>query len=235
MRRSINVTDSNVGNAPFSVSTKLDKEGKKTVFTVNPRSVIYKSFNLKDIMVDSSFIDEKTAELIKAKEKDLKRHVITDLSKEQEAYKDSIIYLSLHISPNLNTTYAEVLAGPMRIGEFTADDEPPWEGFPEMIGYTPPLEFNEDGQLKNSFVSRYQSRAYVPIAYITSDPSVIGTSVTFPAEGSKPPETQTLVQILNTNLIIQTFNYDGIPVAYPIPFFGGTYLYYDFLKNKTKK
>jgi len=229
MRRTINVTDSNAGNGPFSVSTKIDKTGKKLVYTVNPRSVIYKSFNLKDIMVDASFIDKETAELIKAKEKDLKRHVITDLSKEQEVYPDSIIYISLHISPNLNITYAEVLSGPMRIGEFTADDEPPWEGFPEMIGYTPPLEFNEDGQLKNIFVSRYQSRAYVPIAYVTSDPSAIGTSITIPGD---PPITQTLVQILNTNIIIQTFNYDGIPVAYPMPFFGGTYLYYDFTKNK---
>ena len=98
--------------------------------------------------------------------------------------------------------------------------------------FSPPLEFDEIGQLLNSFVSRYQDKAYVPVAYITSDPSAIGTSVTFPAEGSNPPETQTLVQILNTNLIIQTFNYDGTPVAYPIPFFGATYLYYDFAKNK---
>jgi|GEM_PF-3398432 len=227
MRRTINVTDSSAGNGPFSVSTKLDKEGKKLVYTVNPRSVIYKSFNLKDIMVDRSFIDKETAKLIEAKEKDLKRHVITDLSKEQEVYPDSIIYISLHISPNLNIKYAEVLAGPMRIGEFTSDTEPPWEGFPEMIGYTPPLEFDEKGQLKNSLISRYQSRAYVPIAYVTSDPSAIGTSITIPGD---TPITQTLVQILNTNLIIQTFNYDGTPVAYPIPFFGGTYLYYDYTK-----
>ena len=228
MRRSINVSDSSVGNGPFSVSTKLDKDGKKLVFTVNPRSVIYKSFNLKDIMVDESFIDKETAALIKAKEKDLKRHVITDLTKEQEVYPNSIIYLQLDISPNLNIKYAEVLSGPIRAGEFTGDDEPPWEGFPEMIGYTPPLEFDENGQLKNSFVSRYQKYAYVPIAYVTSDPSAIGTSITIPGT---PPITQTLVQILNTNLIIQTFNYDGIPVAYPIPFFGGTYLYYDFTKK----
>ena len=228
MRRSINVTDSSAGNGPFSISTKLDKDGKKLVFTGNPRSVIYKSFNLKDIMVDASFIDKETAELIKAKEKDLKRHVITDLTKEQEVYPDSIIYISLHISPNLNITYAELLSGPIRAGEFTSDTEPPWEGFPELIRFSPPLEFNEKGQLKNISVSRYQDRAYVPVAYVTSDPSAIGASITIPGD---PPVNQTLVQILNTNIIIQTFNYDGIPVAYPIPFFGGTYLYYDFTKK----
>jgi len=230
MRRSINVSDASVANGPFSISTKLSKDGKKLVFTGNPRSVIYKSFNLKDIMVDASFIEKETAALITAKEKNLDRHVIRDLSKEQEVYANSIIYLVLAISPNLNIKSAELLSGPIRAGEFTSDTEPPWEGFPELMRFSPPLEFDNKGQLKNSLVSRYQDKAYVPVAYVTSDPSANGTSITLPGT---PPINQTLVQILNTNIIIQTFNYDGIPVAYPIPFFGGTYLYYDFTKSKT--
>lgn len=232
MRKAINI-NTNTTVVPFAVSVNYDtKTGRKLIYTVEKRSIIYKSFNLKDIMVDESFIDKDTATLIKEKEKNLDRHVIHDLSKEQELYKDSIIYLSLHISSNLNVTYAEVLSGPIRAGEFTKDDEPPWDEFPEMISFSPPLEFDEKGQLKNSSVTRIQQKAYVPIAYVTSDPAAVGKTITFPTQAEEKAANQTLVQVLDTNLIMQTFNYDGIPVAYPIPFFGGTYLYYDFSKNK---
>lgn len=229
-RKSINISDSANNNGPFSITTFLSEDGKKTQFSASSRSVIYKSFNLKDIMVDEGFIDKKTQELIKEKEKNLDRHIIKDLSKAQEAYPDSIIYLDIKISPNLNIKSAELLSGPIDVGGTPTGEDPPWEGFPELIGFKPPLEFDEKGQLKNIFVSRYQERAYVPVAYITSDPAVNGKSVSFITE--KETITQTLVQILNTNIIIQTFNYDGIPVAYPIPFFGGTYLYYDFAKTE---
>jgi hypothetical protein len=229
-RKSINVTSANTANGPFSVSTKLNKDGKKLVYTVNARSVIYKSFNLKDIMVYEGFIDKETKTLIEAKEKNLKRHIIKSLSQEQDLVPDSIIYLELEISQNLNIISAEIYNLPTEHATNPKADVRPWNGFPEMIGFSPPLEFDDKGQLKNSNVSRYQRYAYVPIAYVTSDPQAVGTSITFPAIGSGKPLTQTLVQILNTNLIIQTFNYDGIPVAYPIPFFGGTYLYYDYTK-----
>jgi hypothetical protein len=232
MKRSINISDSTVANGPFSVSTKLSSDGKKLVFTSNPRSVIYKSFNLKDIMVDQSFIDKETSQLIIAKEKNLDRHIIKKLSEEQDLVPDSIIYLELEISPNLNIISAQMYNLPTEHATNPKQDVRPWNGFPEMIGFSPPLEFDEKGQLKDIKVTRYQKYAYVPTAYITSDPQAVGTSVIFPAKGSGEPITQTLVQVLNTNLIIQTFNYDGIPVAYPIPFFGGTYLYYDYTSTK---
>jgi len=227
-RKSINVggtTDS----FPFEVTTKTSSNGD-TKFSVNPKSVIYKSFNLKDIMIAPSLLDKETSELIKAKEKNTDRHLIKSLGEDLDAIVDSIIYIELEISPNLNIIKAEIKAGPQEHKNAPKEDAPPWKGFPEMIGFEPPLEFDSKGQLKNINVSRSQKYAYIPIAHITSD-TTVGKPISIFNSQSQEVISQNLVQILNTNIIIQTFNYDGIPVAYPIPFFGGTYLYYDYTKG----
>jgi hypothetical protein len=227
-RKSINLGGGTNSSFPFEVTTMTGKDGD-TKFVVNLRSIIYKSFNLKDIMIAPSLLDADTEKLIQSKEGNTDRHVIKGLGTELQAIPDSIIYLQLTISQNLNIISAETKIGPSEHLTSPTQDVPPWVGFPEMIGFEPPLEFDEKGQLKNSTVSRYQKYAYVPIANITSD-TTAGKTIYIYNSSTKKTTTQNLVQLLDTNIIIQTFNYDGIPVAYPIPFFGGTYLYYDYTK-----
>jgi hypothetical protein len=227
IRKVINVGGGNSA-FPFEVDTVTAEDGS-TKFIVNPRSVIYKSFNLKDIMIAPSLLDKETEELIKAKEGNTDRHIIQYLGTELEAIVDSIIYIQLEVSANLNVIKAEIKTGPQEHKSAPKQDSPPWQGFPEMIGFQPPLEFDDQGQLKNSTVTRYQKYAYIPIANVTSDSSA-GKLIYIYNSQTKQTTAQYLVQLLNTNIIIQTFNYDGIPVAYPIPFFGGTYLYYDYTK-----
>jgi len=229
-RKAINLGGGNSSSTfPFEVTTMTAKDGS-TKFIVNPRSVIYKSFNLKDIMIAPSFLDEETKQFIIGKEGGISRHVIYGLGTEQDAIPDSIIYLKLQISQNLNIVSAEINIGPSEHSTEPTKYYPPWIDFPEMIGFEPPLQFDEQGQLKNSTVTRYQKYAYIPIASVTSDNS-IGKSIYIYNAQTKTTSTQYLVQLLNTNIILQTFNYDGIPVAYPIPFFGGTYLFYDYTKG----
>jgi len=229
-RKSINVGGGGGGNSiPFEVTTVTAKDNS-TKFVVNPRSVIYKSFNLKDIMIAPSFLDKETEQLIKAKEGNTDRHVIKKLGTQLDAHTDSIIYLELEISQNLNIISAEVVCLPSEHDTDPQGYYRPWNGFPEMIGFDPPLEFDDQGQLKNSTVTRYQRYAYVPIANVTSDSSTGKVVYVYNAQ-TKKMTTQYLVQLLNTNIILQTFNYDGIPVLYPIPFFGGTYLFYDYTKG----
>jgi len=231
-RKAINVKGEGGGaSIPFEVTSMTAQDGS-TKFIVNPRSVIYKSFNLKDVMIAPSLLDKETEELIKAKEDNTDRHVIKYLGTELEAFSDSIIYLELKISQNLNIIGAEVRSGPSEHSSSPNEYYPPWIDFPEMIGFEPPLEFDDQGQLKNSTVTRYQKYAYVPIANVTSDSST-GKLIYIYNPQTKKTITQYLVQILNTNIILQTFNYDGIPVLYPIPSFGGTYLFYDYTKNKS--
>jgi len=95
-RKSINVGSGGGGNSiPFEVTTVTAKDNS-TKFVVNPRSVIYKSFNLKDIMIAPSLLDKETEQLIKAKEGNTDRHVIKKLGTQLDAHTDSIIYLEFN-------------------------------------------------------------------------------------------------------------------------------------------
>lgn len=181
---------------------------------VNPRSVIYKSLNLKDMMIHSAYIDEATNALILATEGTLSGHVINGLdSSKIELNKDKenhIIYLEVGIGPNLYATGASIKV---------SDLKDPWSGYPEPIMYNPPLEFDEKGNLKSSVIYRKQTAAIFPLAYLTNDTSQLGKTVLIKkTETDTNPKIYKLVQTVNYNILMTTFNYDGNPVAYGVPF-----------------
>ena len=199
---------------PFEVS--VVQESNKIYLTVEPRSVIYRSFNLKDMMIYSGFIDDTTKSTIQSLEGTISGHTINGLGDKFEVDKENkILYLKVGIGPNLYATGAE-------IGISNLDN--PWSGYPEPFEYNPGIEFDQQGNLKSSIIYRRQTAAYFPLAYLTNDTSQIGKVVPI-AKSQKLDQVNKLIQVINYNIMMTTFNYDGNPVAYGIPFMNPFFYY----------
>ena len=201
---------------PFEVSY-IQKSDKYIYLTVEPRSVIYRSFNLKDMMIYTGFIDDITKAKIESLEGNLSGHAINGLNSEFKIEESNqILYLKVGIGPNLYATGAEII-----LGKITN----PWSGYPEPFQYNPGIEFDEQGNLKSSIIYRRQTAAYFPLAYLTNDTSQIGKVIPISNGTDQISQVNKLVQVIDYNIMMTTFNYDGNPVAYGIPFMNPFFYY----------
>jgi len=199
---------------PFEVL--ITQRDKKTYATVEPRSVIYRSFNLKDMMIWSGYLDDETKSTIEGLEGSVSGHIINNLGTELELPENKenhIIYLKVGIGPNLYATGANIII---------SDLSNPWSGYPEPFEYTPGIEFDEQGNLKSSIVYRRQTAAIFPLAYLTNDAGQPGKSVII---GDKEVKAYKLVQTIDYNIMMTTFNYDGNPISYGVPFMNPFFWY----------
>ena len=203
---------------PFEVFAYFEND--KTYVMVEPRSVIYRSFNLKDMMISTGFLDDATKTVIESFEKTISGHVINGLGSKIEIKPEQdhpIVYLEVGIGPNLYATGAEIKIG---------DIKNPWSGYPEPFIYSQGIEFDDKGNLKSPVIYRRQTAAIFPIAYFTNDGGQIGKTVSIPKnKEDKDPKTYKLVQTIDYNIMMTTFNYDGNPVAYGIPFMNPFFYY----------
>ena len=166
-------------------------------------------------MISEDSIDQKTKDLINKNEGNLDRHIIKKINTRVTVYPNQVIFLKVKVSSNLNPIEASIEVGPSAAASDINTKDLAWEAFPELIEFNPKIEFDDAGKLKNPFIQRLQSYAYVPIGYFTSNENAPITKTVF---FSKPSAiSQTYVQLLKTNLIINTFNYDGYPVMYFTP------------------
>lgn len=212
------ITTRQANYIPFEVT--INQRDNKTYAIVEPRSVIYRSFNLKDMMIWSGFLDNDTKNEIESLEGNISGHIISNLGSELELTSDKenhIIYLKVGIGPNLYATGAEIKI---------SDLSNPWSGYPEPFEYNPGIEFDEQGNLKSNIVYRIQTAAIFPLAYLTNDGSQPGKSVLIKKSAEdKNPKTYKLVQSINYNIMMTTFNYDGNPVSYGVPFMNPFFWY----------
>jgi len=201
---------------PFEVS--YTQRNGKIYLIVEPRSVVYRSLNLKDMMIYTGYLDDETKSTIETLEGNISGHVINGLGQEFEVKEpNQILYLEVGVGPNLYATGAEIKLGKL---------DNPWESYPEPFKYNPPLEFDQQGNFKNSIISRRQTAAYFPIAYLTNDTSQIGKIIPIiNGPTSQAKQINKLVQVINYNIMMTTFNYDGNPVAYGIPFMNPFFYY----------
>ena len=199
---------------PFKVL--ITQREKKTYATVEPRSVIYRSFNLKDMMIWSGYLDDDTKSTIEGLEGNVSGNIINNLGTELELpenKENNIIYLRVGIGPNLYATGANIIV---------SDLSNPWSGYPEPFEYTPGIEFDEQGNLKSNIVYRRQTAAIFPLAYLTNDAGQPGKSVII---GDKEVKAYKLVQTIDYNIMMTTFNYDGNPISYGVPFMNPFFWY----------
>lgn len=188
--------------------------GEENYVSINP-GIIYRSFNLKDMMVYTGYIDDSTKGQIEAKEGNISGHVINGLMENIEIEEFDGIILKIGVGPNLYATGAS-------IEKVSLDDDPIWSGYPEPFVWNPPFEFEDDGTPKNDVKYRRQTHCIIPVAYLTDDEFQEGQTVTFGS--GENAKTQKLVRVLCDNLMMTSFNYDGTPVAFPMqatlhPFF----------------
>ena len=216
--KSITTKDASQNGAPFEV--KINQRDNKTYAIVEPRSVVYRSFNLKDMMIWSGFLDDTTKSTIQTFEGNISGHIINNLGVELElpaAKENHIIYLKVGIGPNLYATGANIII---------SDLSNPWSGYPEPFEYNPGIEFDTQGNFKGSIVYRRQTAAIFPIAYLTNDTNQPGQTVTIKKnEQDTNPISYKLVQTINYNIMMTTFNYDGNPVSYGVPFMNPFFWY----------
>lgn len=207
-----NVTIRSLGGHPWEVtvfpSGQPGSTEQKWYTSVNINSYIWRSFNLKDIMMHTGFIDKDTETAIKEAEGVISGHAIVGLGKNNEIKKNQMIVLEVKTGPNLYPVSAEV-----KIMGDEAKSETPWDGWPEPFIFKPALEFDSEGILKNPDKPRYCYGAYHIIGYLTFDPASQGKLISFDEKTN-----QYFVQVLKNDLLMNAFNYEGIPVAYGIPF-----------------
>jgi hypothetical protein len=184
------------------------RSGQNWYIHVNPMSFIWKSFNLKDLMVYTGLLDEATKSKIQSEEGVISGHAIVGLNQYIKIEPNQMVILELKLAPNLYPVSAEVKV----MGDKNRSAAP-WSGFPEPFDFVPPLVF-EDGALKNPNSQRYCRKAYHIIGYLTSFPGAVGKSLFFETEKIS----QTLVQSMTQNILVNAFNYEGVPVGYGIPF-----------------
>lgn len=205
---------------PFEVFISFDSEANKTYAMVEPRSVVYRSFNLKDMMISTGFLDADTKTIIESFETNISGHVINGLGDKIEIKTDKeypIVYLEVGIGPNLYATGAEIKIGYI---------DNPWSGYPEPFVYSQGIEFDDKGNLKSPVIYRRQTAAIFPLAYFTNDGGQIGKTVSISkSKEDKDSKTYKLVQTIDYNIMMTTFNYDGNPVAYGIPFMNPFFYY----------
>jgi len=204
---------------PFQVEVSV--KDNKTYAYVEPRSVIYRSFNLKDMMVFSGYIDDETKSTIESIEGNITGHIIQNLGKEIELdsqKNNHIIYLKVGIGPNLYATGAEIIV---------SDISNPWSGYPEPFIYNPGIEFDKEGNLKSNITYRRQIAAIFPLAYLTSNTLDLGTAITISSSQgqNKNFKIYKMVQAIDYNIMMTTFNYDGNPVSYGIPYMNPFFWY----------
>jgi hypothetical protein len=200
------IRDPGMPYGPWSMQTMYS--GQKWHIHVNPMSFVWKSFNLKDLMVYTGLLDDSTKQKIEAEEGVISGHAIVGLNEYLEIGPNQMVVLELKLAPNLYPASAQVKV----MGDKTRAT-PPWSGFPEPFDFIPPLEFN-NGVLKNPNSQRYCRKAYHIIGYLTSFPGAVGKSLFFETEKIS----QTLVQSMTQNILVNAFNYEGVPVGYGIPF-----------------
>jgi|688.fasta_scaffold793127_2 hypothetical protein len=209
------ITTREVSYVPFGVS--ITQTNDKTYVTVEPRSVIYRSFNLKDMMIWSGYLDDDTKSTIEGLEGNISGHIINNLGTELELPADKenhIIYLRVGIGPNLYATGANIIV---------SDLSNPWSGYPEPFEYTPGIEFDNQGNLKSSIVYRRQTAAIFPLAYLTNDATQPGKSVIIGQVGNL--KNYKMIQTVDYNIMMTTFNYDGNPISYGVPFMNPFFWY----------
>jgi hypothetical protein len=207
--KTVGIRGSTEGDYPFKMSVL--SSGEKQYVKINPRSVIYKSFGWKDMMVHTGYIDQSTKGVIQAKEGSISGHAIVGLDQNLEVKEaNSIVFLKVNVYPNLTPESAEIVI---------AGGKEPWSGFPEPIIFNPPLQYEEDGSIKEESAVRFQKSTVFVIGYLTDDPSQDGLSVNINKKSQK------LVQVTKNNILLNTFNYDGWPVLHGIPYFGGFFDY----------
>jgi hypothetical protein len=174
--------------------------GEDSYVNVEP-GVVYRSFNLKDMMVWTGFISDDMKSKVEATEGTISGHAINNLLQNIRIYPNDIVYLKVSVNPNLYPTGAEILSSAS------------WPGYPDPFIYNPPLVIEESAGIDTGNYSyRRQTSTIIPIAYLTDDLNQEGESVSFNA-GKKQ---QVLVRVLCNNLMMHTFLYDGQPVAYPL-------------------
>lgn len=210
--KSVGVRGSTEPDYPFKIN--VFTSGNKSYAIVNPRSVIYRSFNWKDMMVHTGYIDKETAAVIKSNEENIDGHSIQGLDQNLELKTDGVVFLKLEVNPNLTPKSAKVEV---------AGGEQPWTGFPDAIVFNPPIEYDKDGAIKEDKASRFQKASMFVLGYLTDDSTQQGLSVDI------DKKKQNLVQVTKTNILLNVFNYDGWPILHGVPYFGG---FFDYLSGK---
>lgn len=95
-----------------------------------------------------------------------------------------------------------------------------WEDFPLMFRYTPKDEEDENGYVKRIFDGKRQTVAYLLVGVRSDDLDTQGLGGESNG-GESQAESFEVVQKVNTNLIMMMSQYRGMPVSFPMPWFGG--------------
>jgi hypothetical protein len=102
--------------------------------------------------------------------------------------------------------------------EQTQDLQPKnWEDYPLMFRYFPRDEVDENGYVKKIFDGKRQTAAYLLLGVRSDDTDTEGVGT----DAGSDTAGFSVIQKVNTNLIMMMSQYRGMPVSFPMPWHGG--------------
>ena len=145
---------------------------------------------------------------------------------------DSVVYLDFTILPNLQVSGASLKVG--KVGKDSPNaandkaDKPPatWVDYPDFYRIRP-FDQTKDGKVIKLIDGKKQQNCYLMIGkcfknlntFITNDDVMPYTSTVITPTGAKPA--LYFVQYCYTDIILMGSHVSGVPVIFPMPYFGG--------------
>jgi hypothetical protein len=150
---------------------------------------------------------------------------ITNLNKPLEIKKDYAVYLDFTILGNMQVSGASVKSS--KVGQWSSDaatDNPnTWIDYPDFYRIRP-FDQTENGKVINLVDGKKQQKCYLMIGKCFDNPTNFlnkGPNYNYIQMTDSDKKTFYYVQYVQTDLILMGSNVSGVPVVFPMPYFGG--------------
>lgn len=132
--------------------------------------------------------------------------------------KDSVVYLDFTVLSNLQVSGCSVKIG--KVGMDAGNDESQWIDYPDMYRIRPFDQRDSQGRLI-PVAGKTQLKSYLMIGKCSENNDELNYQ-SIPIKNSSPEDSPVFyyTQYINNDILIMGSNISGVPIIFPMPFFG---------------
>jgi len=147
---------------------------------------------------------------------------LKNLKKAFSLGKDYVVYAEIGVSPNLQITGAQVVSS--KVGAVAQEGQ--WKDFPDYYRIRPQDKtevINKQTVVKEIKDGKFQEKAYVMLGQCVDEIPPYSKSYKVKSVSSLANKwSGYFIQYVETNIIMMQSMISGVPVLFPMPFFGGS-------------
>jgi hypothetical protein len=147
---------------------------------------------------------------------------LKNLKKAFSLGKDYVVYAEIGVSPNLQITGAQVVSS--KVGAVAQEGQ--WKDFPDYYRIRPQDKtevINKQTVVKEIKDGKFQEKAYVMLGQCVDEIPPYSKSYKIKSVSSLANKwSGYFIQYVETNIIMMQSMISGVPVLFPMPFFGGS-------------